>query len=69
MNSSCFVVGTGGRDHKRFRAPPLNGERARNDDTYGVLELKLGRGTYSWSFVPVGGRGGVFRDSGSGRCH
>jgi acid phosphatase type 7 len=64
-----FIVGTGGRDHKRFRAPPLNGERARNDDTYGVLELKLGRGTYSWSFVPVGGRGGVFRDSGSGRCH
>ena len=64
-----FVVGTGGRDLYRFRKPPLGGEVVRNNDTFGVLQLRLGRGVYSWNFIPVGGAGGIFRDKGSGRCH
>ena len=61
-----FVVGTGGAGHYQFRTPIANTE-AYNVDTYGVLKLTLGRGTYSWQFVPVAGS--TYTDSGSGTCH
>lgn len=61
-----FVVGTGGRSHYGFGTPIANSE-VRNGDTYGVLKLTLGSGTYSWEFVPVAGQS--FTDSGSGSCH
>jgi len=61
-----FVAGMGGSGHYTFNAPIANTE-AYNVDTDGVLKLTLGRGTYSWEFVPVAG--GTYRDSGSGTCH
>jgi len=60
-----FVVGTGGRNHDAVGTPIQNSE-VSNDNTFGVLKLTLGSGTYSWQFVPAGGS---FTDSGSGTCH
>jgi hypothetical protein len=60
-----FVVGTGGRNHDAVGTPIPNSE-ASNDNTFGVLKLTLGSGTYTWQFVPAGGS---FTDSGSGTCH
>ena len=34
--------------------------------TFGVLRLTLGEGSYTWRFVPVAGS--RFTDAGSGRC-
>ncbi|WP_299444946.1 DNRLRE domain-containing protein [uncultured Phycicoccus sp.] len=61
-----FVVGTGGKTHYDFTAPMLTGETVRNGDTFGVLFLTLGDGTYSWEFVPEAGK--TFTDSGSATC-
>jgi hypothetical protein len=61
-----FVVGTGGAGLYRFSQPIANTE-AYNVDTYGVLKLTLGRGTYSWEFIPIAGQ--IYRDAGSGVCH
>jgi calcineurin-like phosphoesterase family protein len=60
-----FVVGTGGRNHDAVGTPIANSE-VSNGNTFGVLKLTLGSGTYSWQFVPAGGS---FTDSGSGTCH
>jgi hypothetical protein len=61
-----FVVGTGGVNlYPIFRVKPNS--RARNGATFGVLELGLRAGSYSWRFVPEGGA--RFTDSGSARCH
>jgi len=38
----------------------------RDDNTYGVLRLKLAPGRYSFRFLPVLG---TFTDSGGGVCH
>jgi hypothetical protein len=61
-----FVVGTGGTGHYGFGSPEPNSE-VRNNDSFGVLQLTLGPGTYAWEFVPVAGAS--FTDSGSGSCH
>lgn len=61
-----FVVGTGGTGHYGFGTPEPNSE-SRNNDTFGVLKLTLGPGTYAWEFIPVAGM--TFTDSGSGSCH
>ena len=61
-----FVAGMGGAGHYVFGTPIANTE-AYNTDTYGVLKLTLGPGTYAWEFVPVAG--GAYSDSGSGTCH
>jgi len=61
-----FVVGTGGTGHYGLATPEPNSE-ARDNDTFGVLKLTLGPGTYAWEFVPVAGKS--FTDSGSGSCH
>ncbi|HKQ58858.1 MAG TPA: metallophosphoesterase [Candidatus Eisenbacteria bacterium] len=61
-----FVAGMGGAGHYNFSSPIANTE-AYNNDTYGVLKLTLGPGTYSWQFIPVAG--GTYTDSGSGTCH
>jgi hypothetical protein len=60
-----FVVGTGGSSHYPF-GTPLRTSQVRNNTTFGVLKLTLGRGSYRWEFVPV--RGSSFHDSGSGEC-
>jgi hypothetical protein len=61
-----FVVGTGGKNHQVTLSIAANSE-VRNDGTYGVLELVLHPRSYSWTFVPEGGRG--FTDSGTTPCH
>jgi hypothetical protein len=61
-----FVVGTGGEDLRPFGTPMANSE-ARNDETFGVLELILLPTGYSWQFIPEAG--GTFTDSGSSPCH
>lgn len=62
-----FVVGTGGRSHYRFPGPPLPGTEARNDDTFGVLVLRLHASGYEWEFVPAAD--GTFTDRGWGPVH
>lgn len=61
-----FVVGTGGRDLYGFGTAQPNSE-VRNNDTFGVLKLTLGSGTYAWQFLSVAGSS--FTDSGTGACH
>ena len=61
-----FVVGTGGKSHYPFGSP-LAGSEARNNDSFGLLQLQLRATGYSWRFVPA--QGGSFQDSGSASCH
>ena len=61
-----FVVGTGGARLQRFKRIKPNSQ-VRNNTTYGILRLRLGRGWYRWKFLPV--RGHTFTDSGHTRCH
>lgn len=61
-----FVVGTGGKNHYGFVTPPLTGEVARNDTSFGVIDLTLGPTSYSWRFVPAPSY--TFTDSGSANC-
>jgi len=61
-----FVVGSGGRSHYAIATPRSN-SLARNDDTYGVLRLELGDGTWSSRFIPQAGK--TYTDSASGTCH
>lgn len=61
-----FTVGTGG--HWLYAPQPAAPNiEARSNDTYGVLKLTLGRGGYSWEFIPAAG--GSFTDSGQDTCH
>ncbi|WP_051324795.1 metallophosphoesterase [Candidatus Solirubrobacter pratensis] len=60
-----FVVGTGGRSLQRAVAPAPNSEVRHG--SYGVLQLKLGKGGYRWAFVSEAGVG--FTDSGANACH
>ena len=61
-----FVVGTGGEEHLGFGSIRPNSE-ARDNTTFGVLELTLRPGSYEWEFVPE--TAGGFTDSGSTACH
>ena len=61
-----FVVGTGGANLYTITTTIANSE-AHDTNTYGVLKLTLGSGTYSWQFMPIAGQ--TFTDSGSGTCH
>jgi hypothetical protein len=60
-----FVVGTGGRNlYPVLRTAPRS--EVHNTSTFGVLELRLGDGSYTWRFVPSAG--GTFTDEGSANC-
>jgi len=61
-----FVVGTGGANPYQFHTPYATGSQVRINNTYGVLFLTLGDGTYTWQFLDTAG---VVRDSGTGLCH
>ncbi len=61
----AFVVGTGGIGFYAFRGLAPNSV-TRQADTFGVLDLTLGNGTYSWNFARAAG--GNFSDSGSMAC-
>jgi acid phosphatase type 7 len=61
-----IVIGTGGKELYGFGPIEANSE-ARNADTFGVLQLTLGEGRYTWEFIPVAGKD--FTDRGTGSCH
>jgi PKD repeat protein len=61
-----FTIGTGGTTVDVFGTPLATSE-VRATGLYGVLQLTLADGTYSWQFVPVAGQ--TFADTGSGSCH
>ena len=61
-----FVVGTGGREHRRIGRPKPHSE-VRDRSSYGVLKLTLLQDGYDWAFIPV--EGATFQDSGTGKCH
>jgi hypothetical protein len=60
-----FVVGTGGRSLYPILGPEP-GSETHNDDTYGVLELRLRPSSYDWRFVAAGPS--KFADSGHTDC-
>jgi hypothetical protein len=62
-----FVVGTGGRDLQSLKTQRKPNSEIGQDDTYGILLLRLHPTSYDWQFVPEAGRS--FRDSGSQSCH
>lgn len=62
-----FVVGTGGKALHTMAASPDPNSDVRQNHTFGVLELRLGIGAYTWRFHPVAG--GTFTDEGTGSCH
>jgi alkaline phosphatase len=61
-----FVVGTGGREHRKVGRPSMNSEII-DRTSFGILKLTLLEHSYDWEFVPVAADS--FRDSGSGECH
>lgn len=61
-----FVVGTGGHSFQPFGATLANSE-VRNNETFGVIKMRLRAGSYEWVFQPI--PGGTFTDSGSDTCH
>jgi hypothetical protein len=61
-----MVVGTGGKDHYEFARVQPN-SLVRNASAWGVLELTLAPGSWSFQFVPE--PGASFSDSGTGTCH
>jgi hypothetical protein len=61
-----FVVGTGGAAHYPITTVHRYSQ-VHNAKTFGVLELSLAPGRYSWLFEPA--LGAAFTDSGSATCH
>lgn len=64
-----LVVGTGGKSTTGLSATRLPNSIVGNGRVFGVLELTLGNGTYSGTFVPDRAAGYTFTDSFSGKCH
>lgn len=58
-----FVVGTGGARLYGFWKPPYRSQARVLE--HGVLQLSLGRGSYSWRFIDLEGR---VQDAGEARC-
>ena len=61
-----FIVGTGGREHRRIRDAIPNSV-VRDRSSFGVLKLTLKPESYDWEFLPT--EGDSFQDSGSAVCH
>ena len=61
-----IIVGTGGAElyNPAGTSPILEVE---DHETFGVLQLSLDPGSYSWEFLPAGT--GTFTDSGTTSCH
>ena len=61
-----ITIGTGGVG--LVDAPiRLANSAVLDSETFGILKLHLGTGTYSWVFVPTGG--GTMADAGTRACH
>ena len=61
-----FVVGTGGAHFTGLRSPGYNSVVARKN-VFGVLDMTLQDGSYSWAFRADSST--PFNDSGSQDCH
>jgi hypothetical protein len=61
-----FIVGTGGHSFQPFGDPLANSE-IRNNDTFGVLRLRLRPTSYEWHFEGI--PGSTFTDNGADTCH
>ena len=62
-----IIAGTGGDSHHDFSTTTTANSLARNNDTFGVLELTLHPSSFDWQFIPVAGK--TFTDSGTQACH
>jgi hypothetical protein len=62
-----FIVGSGGRNFFSIRDTPSANSVSRIANTFGVLQMTLSSGSYSWNFVPA--NTGGLTDSGSATCH
>ena len=62
-----IIVGTGGEGLDQPNTLIIPNSEVRISGVYGVLQLTLGNGSYSWRFVP--GAGQTATDTGSGSCH
>jgi hypothetical protein len=63
-----FVVGSGGHSHERFPGgTPEPNSAARNDSTFGVLEVALRTSSWRAEFIPE--KGSSYTDSATGNCH
>ena len=62
-----FIVGTGGENQRKFSNTVQPNSEVRWNHSFGVLDLTLNAGSYSWRFLSVAGT--AFADSGSGTCH
>ena len=61
-----FIAGTGGGDLQPASTPAPNSE-VKDYVTFGVLQMTLHIGKYSWRFIPIDGES--FSDSGTTACH
>jgi len=64
-----ITIGTGGITADTFYTTLAPNSEVRATKLYGVLQLTLADGSYSWQFVQVPGESPAFTDSGSGSCH
>jgi len=64
---SEFIVGSGGRNFFAIRDTASANSEARIANTFGVLQMKLSNGGYTWNFDAA--NGGTAADSGSATCH
>jgi hypothetical protein len=62
-----FIVGSGGRNFFASGRRPRPTARPAIANTFGVLQMTLSNGSYSWKFVPSNAGGST--DSGTGSCH
>jgi Calcineurin-like phosphoesterase len=62
-----FIVGSGGRSFFSMSSTPAKNSAAQIANTFGVLQMTLSSGGYSWRFVPS--NAGGLTDSGSASCH
>jgi acid phosphatase type 7 len=61
-----FVVGSGGKSLYEIPEDPEPNSEAQEDETFGVLEMRLSPAGYDWQFLAVDGED---IDSGSAECH
>jgi hypothetical protein len=65
-----FIVGTGGDTYQPIpdKSTWPSTVATANTGTYGILSMTLGKGAYSWKFIPAWGQPTQFTDSGSQTC-
>ena len=62
-----IIVGTGGEGLDEPNTNRIANSEVNISQVYGVLQLTLSEGSYTWRFVPVAGQ--TATDSGSATCH